>query len=486
MSILQLEQDPYRWLAVKRALVYVRASLDLTGEGLSVMRQQEACEKLIDLRGWQKVHVVVENSVSAYGKKNRPGYQEALAMMERGEIDVVVAWHLDRLTRNMSDLEELIRVSEKYNVGIATASGDIDLTTDVGRMVARILAAVARAEVERKAARQALANAQRAQSGKPWSGGARPFGYTKDQMHVVEAEALAIKKAAADVLAGKALRQVAKEWDEQGLESSRAHDMNTKQGWSGRGVRFLLCSPRYAGIRTYKGEEVGPGQWPAILDLETHLALRRLLLDPARLTHDHRKGRTPANLLTGIAHCGVCEETIKAASNRTGLTYMCKPHGHVAPDRVKADAAMRAAVIGLLSSPEAVRSLTRGAEEAGGEAEAEIDALRQRLEGIEESYAEGLISKDRYKEMARKIKAKMEAQEGEVLRGVVGTVLDGFDIGSDKVEREWDSRDLMSQRRIIEALFDVEFIQRSAVEAGRTDTRGWDAATQMLIRVKGQ
>ncbi|MBC7603903.1 MAG: recombinase family protein, partial [Ramlibacter sp.] len=57
-----------------------------------------------------------------------------------------------RMTRSMLDLEALILLAEAKGVGIATATGDIDLTTDVGRMVARILAAVARAEGGRKAA----------------------------------------------------------------------------------------------------------------------------------------------------------------------------------------------------------------------------------------------------------------------------------------------------------------------------------------------
>ena len=93
---------------------------------------------------------------------------------------MVLAWHLDRLTRNMLDLETLILLAEDHGVGVATVTGDIDLTSDVGRMVARILAAVARAEVERKGARQRRANQQRRAEGKRWTSGWRPFGYELD------------------------------------------------------------------------------------------------------------------------------------------------------------------------------------------------------------------------------------------------------------------------------------------------------------------
>ncbi|MFK4226181.1 recombinase family protein [Streptomyces sp. NPDC019890] len=160
----------------KRAVIYARASLDAPGEGPSVERQLEACRQLCELRGWAVVDERVDNSISASTGKERLAWKSVLAMVEAREVDLIVAWHIDRMTRSMLDLEELILLAENAGVGVATASGDLDLTTDVGRMVARILAAVARAEVERKGARQKLANAARAAEGDVHFGGVRPFG----------------------------------------------------------------------------------------------------------------------------------------------------------------------------------------------------------------------------------------------------------------------------------------------------------------------
>src|SRR5690606_9959422 len=186
---------------MRRAVIYARVSLDKTGEGASVERQLEACRALAVARGWDVVDEKVDNSISAWSNKRRPAWEAVLEMVDRREVEVIVAWHLDRVTRSMKELERLIALSVERGVGVATATGDIDLTTDTGRMVARIVAAVAAAEVERKGARQRLANAQRAAKGVK-TYGHRPFGWTADQSELVEEEAALLRKAADDVIAG--------------------------------------------------------------------------------------------------------------------------------------------------------------------------------------------------------------------------------------------------------------------------------------------
>ena len=132
-------------------------------------------------RGWDVVAVWVENDTSARHASRGRSTREMLAAIERGEADVLVAWHVDRLTRKLTELEHLIVVAEKTGLRIATVTGDVDLSTDAGRLVGRILASVARGEVERKGARQKRAQQQAAQQGRP-AGGRRAFGYGADGM----------------------------------------------------------------------------------------------------------------------------------------------------------------------------------------------------------------------------------------------------------------------------------------------------------------
>ncbi len=158
---------------------------------------------------------MTDNDISASTGKPRPGYQRLLKMMRAGSVDAVIVWHVDRLTRRLVDLEEVISICEVTGVRLATVTGDIDLSTDTGRMLARILASVARGEVERKGARQRRANEQRATGGHMgWT--RRPFGYDRQdgQIVVVDAEARGLEEAARMVPAGSTLAAAARMLDD--------------------------------------------------------------------------------------------------------------------------------------------------------------------------------------------------------------------------------------------------------------------------------
>jgi DNA invertase Pin-like site-specific DNA recombinase len=61
-----------------RAVVYTRMSLDQSGEGLGVARQEADCRTLASIRGWEVVDVIEENDVSAAGKRARPGFDKLI------------------------------------------------------------------------------------------------------------------------------------------------------------------------------------------------------------------------------------------------------------------------------------------------------------------------------------------------------------------------------------------------------------------------
>jgi DNA invertase Pin-like site-specific DNA recombinase len=71
----------------------------------------------------------------------------------------------------------VIDLHDTLGVELAPATGEIDLSTPTGRMIARTLGAAVRHEAERKAGRQARERRQQAQAGKPHSSGARGYGY---------------------------------------------------------------------------------------------------------------------------------------------------------------------------------------------------------------------------------------------------------------------------------------------------------------------
>jgi site-specific DNA recombinase len=309
-------------------------SMDRTGDRAGLERQEQACRALALARGWDVVDVV-DDTISATTARlaDRPGWQRIVRMIEAGEADLIVAWHLDRVTRSMKDLEFLIDLALERDIGLATATGDIDLTTDVGRMVARILAAVASAETERKAERQILANDLRVAAGKPqWV--RRPFGYEADGT-LREDEAAAVLSGYYGVIDGKALTTIAREWNEAGFTTSapnpetvrprapRTQNYDPTGRWTNVAVRALLRSPRNMAKSTLYGEVMGDGTWSPIVDEATWRAVDRKLADRER--PDSSLGKL-ANLLSGIATCSVCGGPMGASrrGKEGRCIYVCK------------------------------------------------------------------------------------------------------------------------------------------------------------------
>jgi site-specific DNA recombinase len=245
-----------------RAAIYTRLSQDRNGKAVVVARQERACRELVQRLGWVVVAVYEDNDTSAYGRKPRPRYLQMLEDVKVGRLTAVVAYHSDRLYRHPSDLEELVRLAEAHELQIATAhSGDLDLSTSAGRMVARILGSTARGEVERLAERTKAGKADAATRG-AWNGGQRIYGYetvkAQDRrpgdsaLRVIPREAEVVQEAAGRVLAGESLRSIARALNEAGEVTS------TGKAWTGSALRKVLLRPATAGLRGSAGEVVGP------------------------------------------------------------------------------------------------------------------------------------------------------------------------------------------------------------------------------------
>ena len=128
---------------VRAAAVYARISSDQDGTGLGVLRQLEDCRKLAKKRGWSVAEEYVDNDVSAYSGKARPAYARMLADLADGHRDAVIVYNLDRLHRRPIELEQFVALCTQAGVvDLATVTTDVDLGTDDGLLVARMLAAV--------------------------------------------------------------------------------------------------------------------------------------------------------------------------------------------------------------------------------------------------------------------------------------------------------------------------------------------------------
>jgi DNA invertase Pin-like site-specific DNA recombinase len=244
-----------------RAVGYARISKDDTLEGRGAARQTEDIAAVCDREGWQLTEVLTDNDVSAsrYSRKPRPGFSRLVDLIDNGAVDRAVVYDVDRLLRQPRQLEDLIDLCEKRNGAfqLHNVNGEMDLVTSSGRFVARML--VAKAAMESDDLSRSLRRSfdQKAAEGRPH--GARAFGYEPDGMTIRDSEAALFRQAAADILAGASLNEIAKRWNDLGVRTPQRH-----RQWDGSVVKVTLTGPRHAGLRVHRGEVIGlvPG-WPA-------------------------------------------------------------------------------------------------------------------------------------------------------------------------------------------------------------------------------
>jgi DNA invertase Pin-like site-specific DNA recombinase len=443
--------------AVKAGL-YLRISQDRDGGSLGVHRQELLCRQLAETRQWEVAGIYTDNDASAYRGKRRPAYEALLADLEALRINAVIAWHPDRLYRAPRDLERFVETVEAARAAVATvAAGELDLSNSSGRMVARILGAVARQESEHKADRVKAKHTELAAAGKP-NGGGRPFGYNDDRVTIRPDEATLIREAAKRVLAGESVRAVHRDWLARGITGCSL-------------IRRTLVSPRIAGLREHRGVIVGKAEWPAILGRLEWEELRSILMNPAR---DRRKEppRRKYLLTGGLARCGKCGTGLVARPDRGGRRYICSTdHGGCNGTFIVAEPLedlIREAVIVAVTGDAFDRArarVNRSAPRLG----AELAAAEHRLDALARSYAAGTVGLDAYQRATAQLSTHIAELRGQVAAGLGGAVARKLPSGEQALCQWWDQADVTARADVVRLVIDAVVIGPGAAGANTFD-----------------
>lgn len=439
-----------------RAAVYLRISVDKSGEELGVTRQREDAERLVAQRGWTLTRTFVENGVSASGKAARPEFTAMIGAIHAGEIDAVVAWALDRLARNARDRLALVEACQANRVTIALVRGsDMDPTTPSGRFAIGILGEVAQMEIATKSDRQRRAAEQAAAAGRPLKFNHRPFGYRPDKVTPEPREAAAVVAACEQLLSGASLRSIARQWnDDPGLVPAQG-----AQRWLPSTVRTVLLNPRNAAVSTYRGEEMAAGEWEPLVPEPTWRAVKALLTDPARTTP--KGGRT---LLGGLARCR-CGTPVYAGRNSRGVRVLrclalhraqATDGGHISRKAEPVESYVTDLVVARLARPDAA-DLLRDEARVGPDVDAlraQARVLRARFDEIAAEFADGTIPAPMVRTMTARVQSDLAAVEAELADAgrvsVLAPLVDAAD-----VRARWDGLDLDRQRAVIDLLMAV-------------------------------
>lgn len=454
-----------------KAGIYLRQSSDPKNDQLGVDRQRQDCVRLCETKRWGYAEYM-DNDTSATSRKPRPAYERMLSDIRNGAIGAVVVWDLDRLYRKPRELEDLIDLAEVGTVALATVTGDVDLSTDNGRTYARIKAAIAKGETERKTARMKRRYQQDRETGKPY-GAARAFGYTRDH-HLDPSTARAVRKAYADVLAGTSLYRIAQDWNAKGYTSARGNQ------WTQTAVRVVLLNPRNTGfvslrgefVRDDKGNEV-KADWPAIVTRELFDSVRALLTDKQR-TVARTAGRK--YLLSGLARCGKCGQTLGSAMPyKNEPQYHCK-HCHGCARKIESvdDYVMRI-VAERLSREDAADLLVPQDRPDVPALRTKANALRADQDAMALAHSRAEVTLSQLIAFNRSVDAQLVEIDAQLVDVSKARVLQDVIVVGDAaaVRRRLDKLDLDRRRAIIDILLTLTIMpSKSAADMRGGQPRG--------------
>jgi len=225
----------------KIAGVYIRVSSeDQAREGFSLGEQEEKLLQLCKFKELEVYTVYKEAGISAKDMEHRPQFQEMLKDMKEGKINYIVAYKLDRITRSVRDLEELISVLEQYNCFLLCDRDDVNTSTANGRFFVRMLTVLSQLEIEIVSERTKFGLNGAIKLGH--IPGQRPFGYksAEDKRMVIDNSTRPYVEKIFDMyLEGKSFQQIANYFKENKIFS--------KKKWRDTTIQKIIDNKIYMG-----------------------------------------------------------------------------------------------------------------------------------------------------------------------------------------------------------------------------------------------
>ena len=307
-----------------RCAVYCRKSSDegLEQEFNSLDAQRDAGLAFIASQageGWIAVPDRYEDGGFSGGNLERPALKRLLGDIERGLVDCVVVYKVDRLTRALTDFAKLVDLFDKHGVSFVSVTQSFNTTTSMGRLTLNVLLSFA--QYERELAGERIRDKFAASRKRGlWMGGVPPLGYD-----VIDRK-LVVNPTEADLVRlifrrfleiGSATRLV----EELAAGGHTTKSWTTKDGKARTGgaidktfVYKLLNNRVYLGEAVHKGV-AHPGEHDAVIDRRTWDRVHTILAENAHRRGNQTRAATPAPL-KGLLRCAACGSAMTPRQTR--------------------------------------------------------------------------------------------------------------------------------------------------------------------------
>jgi len=291
-----------------RCAIYTRKSSE---EGLeqdfnSLDAQREACGAYIQSQrheGWVAIKGSYDDGGFSGGNMNRPGLVRLLADIDKGLVDVVVVYKVDRLTRSLADFAKIVEAFDKKGVSFVSVTQQFNTTTSMGRLTLNVLLSFA--QFEREVTGERIRDKVAASKRKGmFMGGNIPMGYDLDNRKLVinEADAAFVRSLFERYLALGDATKLKRELDQQKVctkvRTSRNGNARGGEPYTRGMLYYILKNRIYLGEIVHKGH-IYPGEHPPIIDPVIFDQVQKLITTN-RYDHVTRSRSKERSLLAGF------------------------------------------------------------------------------------------------------------------------------------------------------------------------------------------
>ncbi|MFT8247272.1 recombinase family protein [Roseomonas sp. BN140053] len=302
-----------------RCAVYTRKS---TEEGLeqaynSLDAQRDSCEAYVASQraeGWTLVPDRYDDGGVSGATLERPALKRLLADIERGLVDVVVVYKIDRLSRALMDFAKLVELFDAHRVTFVSVTQSFNTTTSMGRLTLNILLSFA--QFEREVIGERIRDKFAASRARGiWMGGKVPLGYDARERKLVvnEAEAQTVRRVFEGFAEVQSATTLARQLRAEGLtgKSGRLLDKGD--------IYKLLQNRTYLGEATHKGQSF-PGEHRGIVSHDLWDRVHAVLQTSPRARGNGHRNQSPA-LLRGLIYGADGHAMSPTHTRRRGRLY---------------------------------------------------------------------------------------------------------------------------------------------------------------------
>jgi len=297
-----------------KTAIYVRVSTEEQAkEGYSIRAQIEKLKSYIKIMDWDFYKVYADEGISGKNVTDRPAINELISDIKMGNVNNVLVYKIDRLTRRVRDLIDLTELFQEYNCTFNSLMESIDTQTASGRMFLKIIGIFAEFERENLIERITLACEKKVKEGYTLSAFVSSYGYSRKNgdkiQKIISEEAEIVREIFAMYIdGGLTFQAIAKNLNHRNVKPKRG------ETWNSASIRNILTNPNYVGKVRYSLADKAryfeaDGKHEAIITQDLFDDVQKRICNIKKKSYTKRPKED--NFFSGTLYCAECDSKMQ-------------------------------------------------------------------------------------------------------------------------------------------------------------------------------